>query len=83
MPRKTKVMSFSLPPEVAEEIEELAKKELRSKSELLREMVRVYEEYLAEKEWQELFFFGKRTARRFGIKDEEELFKTLNDKAGS
>ncbi len=55
MPRKTKVMSFSLPLEVAEEIDELA-----------------------QKEWQELFAFGERTAKRLGIKAEKELFEILN-----
>ncbi len=83
MARKTKIMSFSLSPEMAEEIEQLAKQERRSKSELLREMVRVYEEYLAEKEWQTLFAFGEKTAKRLvGIKDEKELFKILNSGTG-
>lgn len=76
--RTTKVLSFSLPPETVKRIENLAKKERCSRSELLREMVQVYEEQLAEKEWQELFSFGEETAKRFGIKSEEELFKILN-----
>ncbi|MBE0448367.1 MAG: CopG family transcriptional regulator [Actinobacteria bacterium] len=79
--RTTKVLTFSLPPETAEKIEELAKKERRTKSELLREMVYVYEERQAEAEWQELFAFGEKTTKRFGIKNEEELFKILNGTA--
>ncbi|MDI6817574.1 MAG: ribbon-helix-helix domain-containing protein [Actinomycetota bacterium] len=76
--RSTKILSFSLSPEMADEIEELAKKERRSKSELLREMVHVYKERQAEAEWQDLFAFGEKTAKRFGIKNEDELFKILN-----
>ncbi len=79
--RTTKVLSFSLSPEMAEEIEDLAKKERRSKSELLREMVHVYKERQAEEEWQDLFAFGEKTAKRFGIKNEDELFKILNGTA--
>ncbi|HAW60349.1 MAG TPA: CopG family transcriptional regulator [Actinobacteria bacterium] len=80
MGRATKVLTLSLPPETAREVEKLAKAQGRTKSDLFREMIRVYEEYLAEKEWQELFKFGEETARRFGIKSEEELFAILNEK---
>ena len=79
--RSTKILSFSLSPKMADEIEDLAKIERRSKSELLREMVHVYKERQAESEWQDLFAFGEKTAKRFGIKNEEELFKILNGNA--
>lgn len=79
MGRTTKILTFSLPPEIVEKIERLAKKEGRSRSELLRAMVETYEEQMAEKEWRELFSFGEETARRFGLKSEEELFKILNE----
>lgn len=78
MGRTTKVLTFSLPPEAAEEIEEMAKKENRTRSELLREMIGVYKERQAEAAWQDLFAFGEKTAKRYGIKNEEELFKILN-----
>jgi len=78
--RNTRVLTFSLPPMLAEKVEKLAKNQKRSKSDLLREMIRVYEEHLAEKEWQDLFRFGQETAKRIGIKSEEELFELLNKK---
>ena len=81
MGRTSKVMSFSLPPETASKIESLAKSENRSRSELLREMVSVYERFQAETEWQELFAFGEETAIRFKIKNEDELFKILGGAA--
>lgn len=81
MARVSKVLSFSLPPDMASKIEDLAKSENRSKSELLREMVSVYERYQAEAEWQELFAFGEETARRFRIKNEDELFRILGGAA--
>lgn len=77
MARVSKVLSFSLPPDMASKIEDLAKSENRSKSELLREMVSVYERYQAETDWQELFAFGEETVRRLRIKNEDELFKIL------
>lgn len=81
MGRISRVVSFSLPPETASKIERLAESENRSRSELLREMVSVYERYQAEVEWKELFAFGEETAKRFKIKNEDDLFKILGGAA--
>jgi metal-responsive CopG/Arc/MetJ family transcriptional regulator len=45
MSRTTKTMGFSVPPAVVKEVETLAREERRTKSELFREMVRVYRHY--------------------------------------
>jgi len=45
MGRATKVVGFSVPPAVAEEVEQIAKEEHRTKSELFREMLRVYQRF--------------------------------------
>jgi len=42
MPRTARTIGFSVPPELADEVERLAAEEGRTKSELFREMVRVY-----------------------------------------
>ncbi len=44
-------------------------------------MFKSYKDSLAEREWRELFNFGKETAKRFEIKDEEKLFKILNEES--
>lgn len=53
MSRTTKTMGFSVPPSVAKEVESLAKRERRTKSELFREMVRVYRRYGEERDRSE------------------------------
>ena len=53
MSRTTQILAFSVPPAVVKEIETLAKQERRTKSELFREMVRVFERYRAQKELDE------------------------------
>jgi len=53
MSRTTQILAFSVPPTVAKEIETLAKRERRTKSELFREMVRVYGRYRAQREWHD------------------------------
>ena len=45
MSRATKVLGFSVPPAVAKQVEALARHERRTKSELFREMVRVYRRF--------------------------------------
>ncbi len=47
--RKTDTITFSLPPEMAEQVREVVKEEDRTVSELLREAIRLYME---EREWR-------------------------------
>ena len=42
MPRKSSILSISLPPELFTELDEVASQERRSRSELVREAVRQY-----------------------------------------
>jgi hypothetical protein len=53
MGRITKVIGFSIPPALAEEVEQVAKAERRTKSELFREMFRVYQLYRKQREQEE------------------------------
>ena len=53
MSRTTKILGFSVPPTVVREVETLAKMERRTKSELFREMVRVYRRYREQRERDE------------------------------
>jgi metal-responsive CopG/Arc/MetJ family transcriptional regulator len=53
MARNTKILGFSVPPTVVKEVETLARQECRTKSELFREMVRVYVRYRNQREHDE------------------------------
>ncbi len=64
---------------MARELDNLARTEEKSRSELFKDMFKTYKESLAEREWRELFSFGKETAKIFKLKDEEELFKILDE----
>ena len=48
-PRNTATITFSLPPEMAQELREVVRDEDRTVSELLREAIRLYME---EREWR-------------------------------
>src|ERR1700733_9248358 len=53
MARTTKTLGFSVPPAVLKEVEILARKERRTKSELFREMVRVYQRFRLQRDRDE------------------------------
>lgn len=53
MPRTTKVLGFSVPPAVVREVDKLARAERRTRSELFREMVRVYVRYRGQRDRDE------------------------------
>ena len=53
MARTTKTIGFSVPPLVVKEVESLARQERRTKSELFREMVRVYQRFRLQRDRDE------------------------------
>ena len=73
MPRRTKVLGFSVSPEIADEYERLAKHERRSKSELFREMITAYKAKRAEEEFLKLQARMSRRARVQGVLTERDV----------
>jgi metal-responsive CopG/Arc/MetJ family transcriptional regulator len=53
MSRTTKILGFSVPPTMVKEVETFAKEERRTKSELFREMVRVYRRFRDQRDRDE------------------------------
>ena len=68
MPRVTKTVTLSVPPEMDRKINALMKKEGRTRSELLREALR---RYMEEQEWKEALRYGRTRAKDRGIAEEQ------------
>ena len=68
MPRTTKTITFSLPPDMAERVDEVIRQQGRSKSEFVREAVL---RYIEECEWRHLLQYGEEKAREQGICPED------------
>ena len=68
MPRTTTTITFSLPPEMADRVDEVMKQQGRSRSELLREAVL---RYIEECEWRQLLRYGEERAREKGLGPED------------
>jgi len=64
------IINISVPPALAKRIEKIAKEENRTKSELLREAFHVYE---FNRDWAKIRAWGQDTARRMGIKTEDDV----------
>ena len=71
MPRKRKVITFSLPPEMDEQLRQVVEEEGRTVSELLREAFRLY---LEEREWRR----EERTQMRRSRQTEQEEINRRN-----
>ena len=68
MPRTTKTITFSLPPEMAERVDEAIRQQEKSRSEFLREAVL---RYVEECEWRQLLQYGEERARAQDIGPED------------
>ena len=68
MPRTTKTITFSLPPEMADRIDVVLKQQGRSRSEFLRDALL---RYLEEWEWKQLLQYGEQKAREKGLGPED------------
>ncbi len=72
--RTTKTLSVTLPPEMLARAEQLAKKEHRTMSELVREALRQYER---KNWWDEINAYGRKTAEAAGIKSEQDVVDVI------
>jgi len=81
--RTSKVLAVSVPPEAAREFERLARAEGRNKSELFREMLRVYGVYRETGTFESLQRYGTARARRLGIRDERDVERLIHEARGA
>jgi CopG family transcriptional regulator/antitoxin EndoAI len=68
--RSTKVLNVSVPPEMYDAVEQIAREESRTKSELIREAFRQYQ---FNRRWQMLRDWGEATASRLRIQSDEDV----------
>ncbi len=71
----TQTLNIALPKDLVKKVDDLAKKEYRNRSELIREALRVY---LSDKqEWTDLLDYGKKVGKKVGVKSEEDVNKIV------
>lgn len=77
MQLQTQTFNIALPSDLVARMDLVAKDEYRNRSELIREAVRVYMEDRLE--WNRIFEFGSKAAKKAGIKSEEDVNKIVQE----
>ncbi|HYU57062.1 MAG TPA: ribbon-helix-helix protein, CopG family [Actinomycetota bacterium] len=77
--RSSRVLTVSVPPESADDFERIAEEEGRNRSELFREMLRIYRAYRETGEFESLQRYGAAHARRLGVRDERDVERLIRD----
>ncbi|MFN2568810.1 MAG: ribbon-helix-helix protein, CopG family [Candidatus Dormibacteria bacterium] len=72
-------MALSLPPAAADEFARIAEDEGRNRSELFREMLRVYRAYRESQSFESLQRYGAAQANAFGVRDEADVDRLIAD----
>lgn len=72
-------MAVSVPPDAAGDFERIAALEGRNKSELFREMLRIYRAYRETGEFESLQRYGAARARRLGVMDERDVERLIDE----
>lgn len=73
--RTTKPITISLPLDLLQQTQRLAREESRTRTDLIRDALR---QYLATRRWQRLRQWGAETAERLGLKTEADLRRLLD-----
>lgn len=81
--RSSTVVAVSVPPAAADEFEQLAAAEGRNKSEMFREMMRVYSSYRETRTFESLQRYGASRARGRGIRDERDVERLIRESRGA
>lgn len=68
---QTQTLNIALPRDLVKKVDEVAKKEYRNRSELIRQALRIYMERRAT--WDKIFEAGEKAAKKMGIKSEEDV----------
>lgn len=72
---QSQTFNIALPRELVKKMDNVAKREYKNRSELIREAVRVY---LNDREkWDQIFKAGENAMKEMGIKSEEEVDKIV------
>jgi metal-responsive CopG/Arc/MetJ family transcriptional regulator len=80
--RASRVIAVSVPPESAQDFERIAREEGRNKSELFREMLRVYRAHRETGLFESIQRYGASRARALGVRDERDVERLIKEARG-
>lgn len=74
---QTQTLNIALPKELVKKVDEVAKKEYSSRSELIRGALRVYLTRIER--WEKILKTGKEYGKKMGIKSEEDVNRIVSE----
>jgi metal-responsive CopG/Arc/MetJ family transcriptional regulator len=77
--RTTRVITVSVPPDIAAAFDRVAGEEGRNKSEMFREMLRVYRAYLETRRFESLQRYGAAQASKLGVRTEADVERLIQE----
>lgn len=77
--RTSRVVTVSIPPDAARDFEQIADAEGRNKSELFREMLRVYRIWRETQRFESLQRYGAARTSQLGIKTEKDVERLIQE----
>jgi metal-responsive CopG/Arc/MetJ family transcriptional regulator len=77
--RTTRVITVSVPPDIAAEFDRIAAEKGRNKSEMFREMLRVYRAYLETQRFESLQRYGAARASNIGVRTEADVERLIRE----
>lgn len=83
MARTATTIGFSVTPELAADVERMAAVEGLSKSQLFREMVRVYKRDHELQAFEDLAAYGEQRARKRSIRTEDDVERLIHESRGA
>ncbi|KAF0206995.1 MAG: ribbon-helix-helix protein, CopG family [Actinomycetota bacterium] len=79
MVRTATTIGFSVPPEIAADVERIAVAQGCSKSELFREMLRVYKRNRELMVFEDLSAYGRSRAQERGVRTESDVERLIHE----
>lgn len=70
------VVSISLYKKYLKKLDQMSKKEDKSRSQVVRELIDKYETDML---WGDIYEIGRKTAKKFNIKSEEDVLRIINE----
>jgi metal-responsive CopG/Arc/MetJ family transcriptional regulator len=80
--RTSRVVTVSIPPDALEDFERIAEDEGRNRSELFREMLRIYRTYRETRTFESLQRYGAAQASRQGVRNEKDVERLIRESRG-
>ncbi len=77
MPRNTRIVNMSVPLDIYDKVDKMARKRKTSKSSILKEALERY--IIEEEKWHLIYKWGEEKSKSLGITDEKDVAQLIKD----